>query len=160
MTSGKTAAAEASDKESASTEGLDASQSRLGAYLSPLSFSAPQYVEQSAWLDHGPFAFWLIEALKPRSFVELGTHGGYSYFAFCQAVKAMKLDTQCYAVDHWKGDEHAGHYDEEIYKRVSSYNESHYASFSRLVRATFDEAVEHFEDGSVDLLHIDGRHFY
>lgn len=141
-------------------DSLAASRARFATYLSPLSFWSPGYVEQSAWLDHGPFAFWLIEALKPRSFVELGTHGGYSYFAFCQAVKALGLETQCYAVDHWKGDEHAGHYEEDIFQRVSSHNETHYASFSRLVRATFDEAVEHFEDGSVDLLHIDGRHFY
>ena len=28
------------------------------------------------------------------------------------------------------------------------------------VRCTFAEALQHFPDGSVDLLHIDGRHFY
>ena len=157
MTPDTTAAAEASDTGIASTA---AGQLRLSEYLSPLSFWSPQYIEQSAWLDHGPFAFWLIEALKPRSLVELGTHGGYSYFAFCQAVKALNLDTRCYAVDHWKGDEHAGLYDEDIFKRVSSHNDAHYSAFSRLVRTSFDKAVEHFEDGSVDLLHIDGRHFY
>lgn len=142
------------------SENLSTSRARFADYLSPLSFWSPEYVEQSAWLDHGPFAFWLIETLKPRTLVELGTHGGYSYFAFCQAIKKLGLETRSYAVDHWKGDEHAGHYEEDIFKRVSSHNEAHYASFSRLVRATFDEAVEHFEDGSVDLLHIDGRHFY
>ncbi|MEQ8735664.1 MAG: rhamnan synthesis F family protein [Rhodospirillaceae bacterium] len=129
-------------------------------YLSEASFWSPQYIEQSAWLDHAPFAFWLMETLKPASLVELGTHGGYSYFAFCQAVQTLALDTRCYAVDHWEGDVHAGHYDEDIFKRVSSHNDMHYATFSRLVRATFDEALDHFEDGSIDLLHIDGRHFY
>lgn len=160
MTPDTTGAAEASDQGGVRTDSLDASRLRLGDYLSPLSFWAPQYIEQSAWLDHGPFAFWLIEALKPRTLVELGTHGGYSYFTFCQAVKALNLETRCYAVDHWRGDEHAGHYEEDIFKRVSSHNDAHYSAFSRLVRTSFDEAVEHFEDGSVDLLHIDGRHFY
>jgi hypothetical protein len=28
------------------------------------------------------------------------------------------------------------------------------------MRSTFEDALEYFEDGSVDLLHIDGRHFY
>jgi GT2 family glycosyltransferase len=149
-----------SNEGQATSESLSTSRTRFADYLSPLSFWSPEYIEQSAWLDHGPFAFWLIEALKPRAFVELGTHGGYSYFAFCQAVKKLELATRCYAVDHWRGDGHAGHYDEDIFKRVSSHNEAHYASFSRLVRATFDEAVEHFDDGSIDLLHIDGRHFY
>ena len=32
--------------------------------------------------------------------------------------------------------------------------------FSTLIRSTFDEASKHFEDGSIDLLHIDGCHSY
>ncbi|MCC6912510.1 MAG: class I SAM-dependent methyltransferase, partial [Rhodospirillaceae bacterium] len=134
--------------------------SRLRALLTPSSFWSPLYLEESAWLDHGAFAFWLIETVKPRSFVELGTHGGYSYFAMCQTVKAFGLPTRCYAVDTWQGDEHAGFYGEDIYRRVNDHNERHYASFSRLVRCTFAEALQHFTDGSIDLLHIDGRHFY
>ena len=131
-----------------------------GQYLSPASFWVPQYLEASAWADHAPFAFWLIEHHRPRTLVELGTHGGYSYFAFCQAVKAFSLSTRCYAIDTWKGDEHTGFYGEDFYQRVESHNETHYAAFSRLVRTTFDEALKHFNDGSIDLLHIDGRHFY
>ena len=37
---------------------------------------------------------------------------------------------------------------------------SHYASFSHLIRSTFDEALSNFGAGSIDLLHIDGRHSY
>ncbi|MGE4062290.1 MAG: rhamnan synthesis F family protein [Rhodospirillaceae bacterium] len=133
---------------------------RLRALLTPSSFWSPLYLEESAWLDHGAFAFWLIEAHRPRSLVELGTHGGYSYFTMCQTVKTLGLSTRCYAVDTWLGDEHAGFYGEDIYRRVNDHNERHYASFSRLVRSTFAEALGHFADGSIDLLHIDGRHFY
>lgn len=129
-------------------------------YLSRESFSTPAFRPDSAWVDHGPFAFWVMQAVRPRTLVELGTHGGYSYFAFCQAVKNLALDTRCFAVDTWKGDEHAGYYSEEFFNRVSDHNAAHYAAFSRMVRATFDEALAHFSDGSIDLLHIDGRHFY
>ena len=129
-------------------------------YLSRDSFSTPAYRPDSAWIDHGPFAFWLIQAVRPRTLVELGTHGGYSYFAFCQAIKHLNLDTRCFAVDTWQGDEHAGFYSEEFFNRVSDHNAAHYAGFSRLVRSTFDDALAHFSDGSIDLLHIDGRHFY
>ena len=124
------------------------------------SFWYPEFFAQPAWLEHAPFAFWITRTLKPGTFVELGTHGGYSYFAFCQAVKNLRLNTRCYAIDTWKGDEHAGFYGEDVFQRVQHHNELHYASFSRLVRASFDEALPCFSDQSVDLLHIDGRHFY
>ncbi|WP_156824336.1 class I SAM-dependent methyltransferase [Thioalkalivibrio sp. ALE20] len=142
-------------KDRASPEG-----DLLGNCLSPASFWWPKYLESSAWLDHAPFAFWLIDAHRPRTVVELGTHGGYSYFAFCQAVHTLGTETRCYAVDTWQGDEHAGFYDESVYERVKSHNDTHYANFSRMVRSSFDDALRHFSDGSIDLLHIDGRHFY
>jgi hypothetical protein len=121
-------------------------------------FMQPRYLEPSAWLEHIPFAFWLIEAHQPSTVVELGTHYGSSYFAFCQAVQYLGLDTHCYAVDHWKGDEHAGLYGEEVFEKVKAHNDANYSTFSRLVRSTFDEAVTHFPARSIDLLHIDGYH--
>ena len=114
----------------------------------------------SAWLGHVPFAVWLVEAMRPASFVELGAHFGHSYFAVCSAVLANRLPTRCYAVDTWEGDTHAGHYGEEIYAEVNQRNRTHYGGFSRLLRMRFDEAVGHFADGSIDLLHIDGWHTY
>ncbi|MEP7457166.1 glycosyltransferase [Phyllobacterium sp. SB3] len=129
-------------------------------FLSESSFWDPEYVEPSAWLEHGPFAFWLTECLKPNAIVELGTYRGFSYFAFCQAVEKLGFDTKCYAVDTWKGDEHGGTYDESVFNLVKQHNTTRYSNFSRLIRSTFDEALSYFEDSSVDLLHIDGRHFY
>lgn len=128
--------------------------------MSDRSFWSPIYLEKSAWLEHAPFAFWITDILKPRAFVELGTHRGYSYFAFCQAVSMLRLETQCFAVDTWQGDEHAGFYGEEIFTKVDRYNQAHYREFSRLLRCTFDQALSELSDDSVDLLHIDGRHFY
>jgi hypothetical protein len=130
--------------------------------LRPIVLSAmflqPQYLGPSAWLEHIPFAFWLIEAHQPRIVVELGTHYGTSYFALCQAVQHLGLDTECYAVDHWNGDEHTGFYGEDVFEKVKEYNDVHYSTFSRLVRSSFADAVSHFSDKSVDLLHIDGVH--
>jgi len=120
----------------------------------------PLYLENSAWIGHIPFAFWIIEAQKPHILVELGVYYGVSYFAFCQAVERLGLDASCFAVDTWKGDEHAGYYDESVYEQFKRYNDFHYSEFSFLIRNSFDNAKDYFTDGTIDLLHIDGLHTY
>lgn len=128
--------------------------------VSPTSFWAPQHIVESAWLEHAPFAFWLMEVVRPAVFVELGTHAGFSFLAFCQAAQRLRLPTACYAIDTWEGDDHAGFYGEQIFAALSGIQGRHYSAFSRLMRARFDEALVHFTDGEIDLLHIDGRHGY
>jgi hypothetical protein len=123
-------------------------------------FQALERQAPTAWIEHVPFAFWLVDILQPKTIVELGTCTGVSYSAMCQAVKSLALPTRCFAVDTWKGDEHSGLYSEDIYRDFAAFHDLHYNSFSRLVRSTFDEAVPHFEDGSIDLLHVDGLHTY
>ena len=136
----------------------------MSSFVSSASFLTPQRTNDgrevhSAWLSHVPFAFWLVDTLRPSSIVELGTHTGVSYFAFCQVVQHLALDTHCHAVDTWLGDEHTGSYGESVYEDVSAYNER-YATFSTLLRMSFDEASSQFADGSIDLLHLDGCHTY
>lgn len=112
------------------------------------------------WCGHIPFVGWLVEEQRPRTIVELGTHSGNSYLAICQSVLENSVNAKCYAVDTWMGDEHAGNYGEDVYNELSTYNQEQYASFSNLMRMTFDEANAYFSDKSVDLLHIDGLHTY
>jgi hypothetical protein len=117
-------------------------------------------VVESAWTGHNPFAHWLIQNLAPKVLVELGTHNGNSFFAFCQSVLEAGSQTKCYAVDTWEGDEHAGIYEDTVYEEVLRHNQSHYSAFSELIRGTFDSAVDRFEDATIDILHIDGLHTY
>jgi hypothetical protein len=114
----------------------------------------------TSWHSHIPFGLWCVEALRPRVLVELGTHKGDSYCAFCQAIDRLSLPAACYAIDTWKGDDEAGFYGEEVLEELQAYHDPRYAKFSRLVRSTFDEAAAHFSDGAIDLLHIDGLHTY
>lgn len=126
----------------------------------PVSLNRPQRLAPSTWIMHTPFAMFLVEALRPMVIVELGSQYGVSYCAFCQAVETLKLGTQCYAVDTWSGDAHAGIYGDEVLNDLKQYHDPRYGTFSHLLQSTFDAALPHFQDASIDLLHIDGYHTY
>lgn len=129
-----------------------------GTSLAKVISARPNY-EESAWIGHLPFANWIIQKKQPKIFVELGTHTGASFFSFCDAILQEKFPTKAYAVDTWQGDPHAGFYDAEVFNRVKFRNEV-YQQFSTLLRMEFDTAISHFEEKSIELLHIDGLHTY
>jgi glycosyltransferase involved in cell wall biosynthesis len=114
----------------------------------------------SAWWGHVPFAHWIVGALRPACIVELGTHNGVSYAAFCDGVLRDGLNTRCFAIDTWQGDDHAGFYDDSVYQDLQRFHAARYGGFSQMLRCTFDEALPYIPDRSIDLLHIDGRHGY
>lgn len=127
----------------------------------PICFAEPKRLTRvSAWHQHIPFAMFLVDLLRPRILVELGTEYGDSYCAFCQAVRELSLSTRCYAVDTWQGDPHTGFYGPEVLADLRAHHDLLYGDFSRLVRRTFKDSLRHFADGTIDLLHIDGYHIY
>lgn len=120
----------------------------------------PVYIAPSAWWQHVPISHWLVCELRPQKIVELGSHYGVSFFSFCEAAQAFSPDTFVYAIDTWEGDEHAGHYEEDVYAQVLKHWSHVHRLRSRLIRSTFDDAAQYFENNSIDLLHIDGLHTY
>lgn len=113
------------------------------------------------WAGHRNFAYDLTRFLRPRRIVELGTHWGTSFFAFCQAVKDQRLDTHCVAVDTWKGDEHTGAYGDDVFEAVQRVVTERFGTVNvTLLRMRFTDALERVDDESIDILHIDGCHYY
>ena len=128
---------------------------------SGISLTEPQRLTwPPPWAGHIPFAFWVMENVRPHLLVELGTHTGNSYCAFLQSAVLCNLPLKAYAIDTWEGDLQAGYYGNEIYDELSAYHDPLYGGISRLLRMTFNQALDYFSDGSIDLLHIDGLHTY
>ncbi len=125
-----------------------------------LEFRPHHQSTQIDWQGLIPTAAWLTAMCEPRRFVELGSYMGDSYCAFCQSIAEQEVSCEAFAVDLWEGDEHTGAYGPEVYAKLQDYHDPRYAHFSRLMRMEFDEAQGSFEDGSIDLLHIDGLHTY
>jgi len=129
--------------------------------FSNIVFTEPQFNDQpSAWIEHIPFTFFLIEKLRPKIVVELGTQYGNSYFAFCQAISQLKLPAKAFGVDIWISNDIENNNGRRIFEYANRVNSKHFSHFSNLLVMTFDEALGYFNDGEIDLLHIDGMHDY
>lgn len=132
----------------------------IAPFVTEFTLSRVRNTPESAWLGHGPFALWLVETMRPRNIVELGTHNGYSFYSFCQAMVDLGLDGAVHAIDTWEGDRHAGHYGSDIFQEVEAVVAEQFAGTGRMHRKTFDEARVAFDAGTVDILHIDGLHTF
>jgi Methyltransferase domain len=117
----------------------------------------PRIYGVGAWTNHLHFAYDLVALMKPALLVELGVDRGESYFAFCQAAAENQTGTRCFGIDTWRGDQHAGGYDETTFAQVTEHNRN-YESFSTLLRSNFDDALAGFAEASIDVLHLDGLH--
>jgi hypothetical protein len=133
-------------------------ESGIGTANLPSRQFEPRVYGVGAWTPHLHLAYDLVALVRPAILAELGTDRGESYFAFCQSAAENKTGTRCFAIDTWRGDEHAGQYDETTFAQVTAHNRAHYEGFSNLMRCTFDAALEKFPDASIDLLHLDGLH--
>ena len=118
----------------------------------------PRIYGVGAWTSHLHFAYDLVATLRPALLVELGVDRGESYFAFCQSTAENRTMTRCFGIDTWRGDQHTGGYDELTFAQVSEHNQTNYEAFSTLVRSDFDDALDRFGPGSIDVLHLDGLH--
>lgn len=116
-------------------------------------FWKPLYLSQSDCLEHLPFLFWLVEAVRPRAILEVGNGDPVAYFALCQAVDRLGLDTSCTMMcAEGGGDGHATDFDQ-----IDQHNDTHYAGFSVLMRGDVaGSGLNRLPSQSVDLLLIHG----
>lgn len=105
--------------------------------------------------EHIPFLFGLADMLRPRRFVEVGTLRGASFLALCQAARKRGFATEGVAVSSWAvGEEARAEYRGAF--ETFSFLVRKYADFAGFLRMAHEDAAQRFQDGSVDLLHLDG----
>lgn len=124
-------------------------------FVSSASFWVPKFLVDSDWIEHAPFAFWLIEAHRPTRFVYVGTPDGYAMFAFNQAV--LELGIKAQTVGIIKSPSSACALPESAeFQLMCAHNDMEYSDFSHILSEPLESAINHLSDGSIDLLHIDG----
>lgn len=107
----------------------------------------PHWLTDSDRLEHIPFAFTLIDVLRPRSIVEIGVDDdGALLAAFAQAADALSLETGMTAIHFHNTIEPAAR---------RRHLEMHYPGrVNAIVRPLTDINSQLFPADSVDLLHI------
>jgi Methyltransferase domain len=128
--------------------------------LTEALFATPSSLFLTAWAGHIPFLFALVKLARPRTYVELGVHFGGSFVAACSASSRYRTGTMCFGIDNWEGDQHAGSYDgNKAFHDLLAYLQKHFPT-ATLYRENFNDALSHFENGSIDILHFDGFHTF
>lgn len=112
---------------------------------------------KSAWEGHIYYIYNEIPIWKPKVIVELGVYYGHSLATMAESCRDNELKTKLYGIDHFQGDEHAGKFGKEI-ENVATECLKQYDNV-KLIKKTFNSALKGW-DKPIDLLHIDGRHFY
>jgi len=111
----------------------------------------------TAWSGHILYIYNQIPIWKPKTIVELGVYLGHSLSTMAESCLDNNLDTKLYGIDHFQGDEHSGKFGKDI-EEIATKCLSEYPNVT-LIKKSFNEALKDWK-GDIDLLHIDGRHFY
>ncbi len=107
----------------------------------------------TAWRGHERFAWWLAQTLDPKVTADLGIDEGYSTIELARYNKG-----HVFGIDWFQGDAQAGWGNKEAIAR-KNVADSGFQNIT-ILKETFQEASQRFQNGEVDLCHIDGAHGY
>lgn len=132
------------------------SRTDLGPFVLPSSFWAVDNPLDNTVLLHAPFFFWIVEALRPRVAVTVGSGSSSAVIcsSLCQAVGALGLPSRCFwfAGLDWEQERSSSPECIDFLKA----HEASYAGFSSILAVGIEESRLFLQDGTIDILAIDG----
>lgn len=106
--------------------------------------------------EHLPLLMAVVDLVKPRRLVEIGTLRGAGFLAMCQSVWAGQFACDAVAVSGWDEGQGEQSHAESAFETFKFLIRK-YSDFAAFLRRTPRAAAGRFEDGSVDLLMVDGH---
>ena len=119
------------------------------------SYSSIEHLMPDDWGGHIPFMFSLARLIRPRRFVELGTLRGTSFFAFVQAVRDAGFESEAIAISGWAVEPARAAEFQNVFENFRFIARKFPEQVATL-RMSFEQASRRFDQGSIDLLHLDG----
>jgi hypothetical protein len=131
--------------------------------ISPLSVYLPpslRYLELMRTvpgepMEHAPFEYDLVEALRPRIVVDVGAGAATSFSILCQSIRDHDVSATAYAIDTWDDDAGKGEDDPGRWSAVNHFLHTYFRGIAYILKMPLAEATAHFRLGSVGLLRID-----
>lgn len=120
------------------------------ALTTPVFFEPARVALPAVFIEHFPFGFWLVDALRPRLVVSLGARTPNPQLCFLQMAAHLDLPTRCVTVSGWDGDREA----REPAAFGGAFNRDDVRAAEAL-RASAATAWREFAPGSIDLLCLD-----
>lgn len=125
--------------------------------VSHTTWCSTAFSVESTFNGHEVFLYSLLRALKPATYVELGSFTGCSTRTACEAL-AHNANGTVHALDAWVGDIHMGKFNNTIFQQFESNTQG--CNNLQVHKGWFKDTVENFENASIDVLLIDGQHDY
>ena len=105
--------------------------------------------------EHLCFAYDLVEALRPRLVVDVGTGAGAALSMLCQSMRDHDVDGSAYGIDTWADEDAKDEEDPTRWSELNGFLRTYLRGVSYLLKMAPADGLQHFATGSIDILRID-----
>lgn len=82
-------------------QGLQKADTFFAQATTEAVFWRPRFIADTPLMQHVPFLFWLVGAVRPRNIAVCGSGNGVASFALCQAMDKLNIAGRCLGIGFW-----------------------------------------------------------